>query len=216
MPACTAPLPRTWLNRAWQRISIWLTGTAELPAKPSSLPTPPGKELFVASHSQRSTYEANKCSLPRTWAHQVPPHGFVNAIPIWLPGDAQLAAKELAANPLGGEHFERNSHLACKLWRSKSSPPSDCVTGRRQMARHNDRDRLLRCKAPVGKSVRESLSSGGWGKSIQRSGHETSLRFGPSEADHPGRRPGRRSGHRPRHRSGDAWHYRQGRRESED
>ena len=43
--------------------------------------------------------------------------GVCNAIPIWLPGDAKLAAKELAANPLGGELFERNSHRGCKLRR---------------------------------------------------------------------------------------------------
>jgi hypothetical protein len=42
-----------------------------------------------------------------------------NPIPIWLPGDAELAAKELAANPLGGELFERNSHRECKLWHWK-------------------------------------------------------------------------------------------------
>ena len=29
----------------------------------------------------------------------VPGKGVCNAIPIWLPGDAKLAAKELAANP---------------------------------------------------------------------------------------------------------------------
>jgi hypothetical protein len=42
-----------------------------------------------------------------------------NAIPIWLPGDAKLAAKELAANPLGGELLERKSYRGCKLWRQK-------------------------------------------------------------------------------------------------
>jgi hypothetical protein len=38
-----------------------------------------------------------------------------NPVPIWLPSDAKLAAKELAANPLGGELFERNSLCRCKL-----------------------------------------------------------------------------------------------------
>jgi len=44
----------------------------------------------------------------------------LSGVPLfWLPGDAKLAAKELAANPLGGELFERNSHRGCKLWRWK-------------------------------------------------------------------------------------------------
>ena len=45
--------------------------------------------------------------------------GGCNAIPIWLSGEAKLAAIELAANPLGGELFERNSHRGCKLGRGK-------------------------------------------------------------------------------------------------
>ena len=45
--------------------------------------------------------------------------GGCNAIPIWLSGEAKLAAMELAANPLGGELFERNSHPGCKLWRGE-------------------------------------------------------------------------------------------------
>ena len=68
-------------------------------------------------------------------------------MPMWLPGDAKLAAKELAANPRGGELFERNAHRGPKLGRGKSSPPSDCATRRRRMARHHYRDRLSRCKA---------------------------------------------------------------------
>jgi len=42
-----------------------------------------------------------------------------NAIPSRLPGDAKLAAKEFAANPLGGEPLERNSHRRCRLWRGE-------------------------------------------------------------------------------------------------
>jgi hypothetical protein len=45
--------------------------------------------------------------------------GVCNATPIWLLGDAKLAAKELVANPLGGELVERNSHRGCKLGRGK-------------------------------------------------------------------------------------------------
>jgi len=42
----------------------------------------------------------------------------LSGVPLfWLPGDAKLAAKELAANPLGGELFERNSDRGYKLWR---------------------------------------------------------------------------------------------------
>ena len=55
--------------------------------------------------------DASKCQLGSDQA--------CNAIPIWLLGDAKLAAKELAANPLGGELFQRNSHRGCKLGRGK-------------------------------------------------------------------------------------------------